>query len=145
MTTEEMAEPTSEAMGKPPFGSTFGFWEIISLAAAGLLFCFVAIGCQCVRRKQDSNSSHEEEEEEEALPSWFSSFWPGEDSSDQPANSIPKRKRFFSRSNTQVSPTAGSRRREDSDDASFSSESYLSDGGSFDDSVSNGSLSSASY
>lgn len=148
MVTEEVTKQNSEAMGKPPFGSTFGLWEILSLAGAGLLFCFVALGCQCVRKKRDDSPPEEVEEEEGGggFSTWLSSFWQDEASVDQPSTNSqqPKTKSFFSRSNAQV-PRTVARRREVSDEESFSSESYMSNSASFDESVSVGSLSTSSY
>ena len=73
---------TSEAMANPPFGTTFGMWEIISLSLVGILFCFIALGCNLVRKKRNNVPK---EAEGDGKSSWLPSFWPGENSSGQPA------------------------------------------------------------
>eukprot|EP00984_Skeletonema_dohrnii_P009489 scaffold3626_cov69-Skeletonema_dohrnii-CCMP3373.AAC.3 len=73
---------TSEAMANPPFGTTFGLWEIISLSLGGILFCFIALGCNLVRKKRNNVPK---EAEGDGRSSWLPSFWPGESSSGQPA------------------------------------------------------------
>ena len=99
-------------MVNPSFGTSFGLWEIISLALVGVIvgvivgdIFFVPLGCHFVQKKKRQNTNlspaaagGEEERNDhgpantvEVAPesegdgwlSWLSSFWPGVHSLDQ--------------------------------------------------------------
>ena len=78
-------------MANVPFGTTFGFWEIASLALIVILFCFIGIGSCLALPKQhtDEDAVAPEGDVDRERWDWLSSsFWLGEQSFDESLGSL---------------------------------------------------------